>query len=58
MVAQYDGPPTPGWSIRARKLRYDYGYNAGDAYDARAKAYRERQQVRVIREMARQIKAL
>ena len=42
--APYDGPPTPGWSIRARKYRFDPLTDplASDLYDERARQYRMR----------------
>ena len=52
-MGDYAGPPTPGWALRAnRVVRSDRAAE----YDERARRYRERQQARRIRALARLLK--
>ena len=50
-MATYDGPPTPGWAMRACRVRLP-GQAALD-YDERARRFRELQKAAAARKQAR-----
>ena len=50
-MADYPGPPTPGWALRANRVRQP---DRAAEYDERARAYRARRAAEAARILARE----